>query len=184
MLAIDAVDLLHWPGLRPSFGIEAPDAFHQALPPQHFVATGDAAVKIVGDVEEGAVAVGDAGIEREQIGRHGLLVPRGLAALELLDRRSRSTPTNGRAVRLWNRCAWFCRCRAGERQHQVEQDVVVIAGVERDAVERTGGGDAAYHVERAIAVERRDLDRDHIVDLGEALPELCVEDEPPTAGWR
>jgi len=51
-----------------------------------------------------------------------------------------------------------------ERQCQVEQDVVVIAGIERDAVERAGGADAAQHVEGAVAIERRDLDGDDIVD--------------------
>ena len=59
-----------------------------------------------------------------------------------------------------------------ERQHEVEQDMIVIAGIERDAVQRAGGGDAAQHVERAIAVERRDLDGDDIVDRRKAPPEL------------
>jgi hypothetical protein len=53
------------------------------------VAAGDAAVKIVGDIEEGAVAIGDAGIERQQIGGHRVLVPRVPAHLELLDRTCR-----------------------------------------------------------------------------------------------
>ena len=74
MLTIDAVDLVHLAGAEALVRIEAPDALHQALPPQHFVAAGDAAVKIVGDVEEGAVAIGDAGIEREQVGRYAVLV--------------------------------------------------------------------------------------------------------------
>ena len=58
-----------------------------------------------------------------------------------------------------------------ERQHQVEQDVVVIAGVERDAVERAGRGYAAQHIQRAVAIERRDLDGDDVVDRREAPPE-------------
>ena len=49
--------------------IEAPHPLHQSLPAQHFVAAGDAAVKIVGDVEEGAVAIGHPRIERKQVGR-------------------------------------------------------------------------------------------------------------------
>ena len=63
-----------------------------------------------------------------------------------------------------------------ERQRKVEQDVVVIAGIERDAVERARGGDAAQHVERAVAVERRDLDGDDVVDGGKAPPEIGTED--------
>ena len=71
-----------------------------------------------------------------------------------------------------------------ERQHQIEQDVIVIAGIERDAVERAGRCDAAQHVEGAIAVERRDLDRDDIVDRGKAPPESGSRITPPTAGCR
>src|SRR3569623_221560 len=84
VLATDAGDLLHLPGGEALMRIKAPDAVHQSLPPQHLVAAGDAAMEIVGDVEEGAVAIGDAGIECEQIRRHAVLVPRRLAALELL----------------------------------------------------------------------------------------------------
>ena len=59
-----------------------------------------------------------------------------------------------------------------ERREQVEHDVVVVAGVERDAVLGARGHHAADHVERAVAVEGRHLDRDDVVDRGEAAPEL------------
>src|SRR3977135_566231 len=86
MLAADAVDLLHLARAQALGRIETPDALHQPLPPQDLVTAGDTAVKIIGDVEEGAVAVGDAGIEREQVRGHCVLVARGLADFELLDR--------------------------------------------------------------------------------------------------
>src|SRR5437879_1549574 len=86
MVAAYPVDLLHLAGAQPFGRIEAPDALHQALPPQDFVTAGDAAVKIVGDVEEGAVAIGDAGVERQQFSRQSVLVAGGLAGFELLDR--------------------------------------------------------------------------------------------------
>src|SRR3954451_25121474 len=89
MLAVDAVDLVLLAGAEALVRIEAPQALHQALPAQHLMAAGDAAVKIIGDVEEGAVAIGYAGIEREQIGRDAVLVPCCLAALELFDRARR-----------------------------------------------------------------------------------------------
>src|ERR1019366_1282831 len=85
MLVADAVDLMDLAGAEALGGIETPDALQQPLPPQNFVTAGDAAVKIIGDVEEGAVAVGNAGIERQEIGRHRRLVARGAAHLELLD---------------------------------------------------------------------------------------------------
>ncbi len=93
-----------------------------------------------------------------------VLAARGAAHLELLDRgRGPHRPVAEQAA---------AEIGAGgdavvaqvERQREIEQDVIVIAGIERDAVERAGGGDAAQHVERAVAVERRDLDGDDIVD--------------------
>src|SRR5882757_3922944 len=89
MLAADAVDFSQLPGAQGLRRIEAPDALHQSLPPQNFVAAGDAAVKIIGDVEEGAVAVGDARIERQEGGREAVLAARGAAHLELPDRARR-----------------------------------------------------------------------------------------------
>src|SRR5947207_14835668 len=85
MLAAYAVDLLHLAGAEPFGRIEAPQPLHQSLPPQDFMATGDAAVEIVGDIEERAVAIGDAGVERQEIGRHAVLAARRLAHFELLD---------------------------------------------------------------------------------------------------
>lgn len=81
MFAADAIDLLHLAGAETLGRIEAPDALQQALPTQDLVATGDAAVKIVGDVEEGAVAVGDAGIERQQIRRQVIAPARRLGSV-------------------------------------------------------------------------------------------------------
>ena len=67
---------------------------------------------------------------------------------------------------------------------QVEHDVVVVAGVERDALRGAGFGDTVDDVERRIAVERRDLDADDVVDFGEPSPEVRDSGTPPTAGCR
>src|ERR1700730_10078012 len=97
MLVADAVDLLDLTGAQAFGRIEAPDSLHQPLPPQHFVAAGDAAVEIVGDVEERAVAIGDAGIERPEIRRSRGLAPRRATHLELTDRgRGRYRPVGQR----------------------------------------------------------------------------------------
>jgi len=37
-----------------------------------------------------------------------------------------------------------------ERQRECEQDMIVIAGIKRDAIERARGGYTAQHVERAV----------------------------------
>ena len=86
MLIADAVDLFHLTRTEPLRRVEAPDSLHQALPPQDLVTAGDAAVKIVGDIEERAIAVGDARIQRQKIGRHCRFVPGRTAHFELLDR--------------------------------------------------------------------------------------------------
>ena len=62
--------------------------------------------------------------------------------------------------------------------------MVVIAGIERDPIECAGGNDAAQHIERAVAVERRDLDGDDIVDRGKAPPELSAQDHAADRGLQ
>src|ERR1700722_1869447 len=175
MLAADAVDLLHLAGAEALGRIETPEPLHQTLPPQDFMTAGDAAVKIIGDIKKSAVAIGDAGIERQQVRRHGALAPRGPAHLKLPDRpRTPYRPVAEQAATEINAGSNALVAQI-ERQREVEQDVVVIAGIERDAVERACGDNAAQHIERAVAVERRDLDGDHIVDGSETLPEIRAQ---------
>ncbi len=59
-----------------------------------------------------------------------------------------------------------------EGREQIGDDVVVVAGIERDAIFGTRLEHAAHHVERAVAVEGRDLDGDDVVDFGETAPEI------------
>src|SRR5882757_6982473 len=122
MLAADAVDFSQLPGAQGLRRIEAPDALHQSLPPQNFVTAGDAAVKIVGDVEEGAVAVGDARIERQQVGGQAVLAARGAAHFELLycgGGPHRPMPEQSAAYMRAGGDAFVAEV---ERQREVEQD--------------------------------------------------------------
>jgi hypothetical protein len=177
MLAADAVDLRHLAGAEALRGIEAPEPLHQPLPPEDFMAACDAAVKIVGDIEEGAVAIGDAGVEGQDVGRQGVLAARGLAHFELLDRaRGPYRPVPKQAA-LEKGPGGDALVAQVERQHEIEQDVIVIAGVERDAIERAGGRHSAQYIERSVAVEWRDLDGDDVIDGSEAAPEIGAEDD-------
>src|SRR5436305_7645194 len=175
MLAADAVDLLDLARTETLAPIEAPDSREQPLPPQDFVAAGNAAVKVVGNIEKRAVAVGDARIERQKIGRHRSLVARGAAHLELLDGAS------GPHRPVAEQSAFEIGSRGDaalaqiERQREVEQDVIVIAGIERNAIERARSGYAAQHVQRAIAIKRSNLDGDDVVDLRKAAAELRAQ---------
>ena len=62
-----------------------------------------------------------------------------------------------------------------ERCQKIEHDVIVIAGVERHPPLSARRDDAADDIERAVAIERCDLDRNHLLDFGEPAPELPRE---------
>src|SRR3979411_108348 len=153
MLSADAVDLAQLAGAETLMGIEAPDSLHQPLPPQDLVTTRDAAVEIIGDIEERAVAVGDAGIERQQVGRYCCLSPRRAAHFELLDRACGPHRPVAKQAATEPGSRGDAALAQVERQREVEQDVVVIAGIQRDAVEGASGGYPTEHVEGAVAVE-------------------------------
>src|SRR6185312_4169964 len=72
--------------------------------------------------------------------------------------------------------------REAERGQEIEHDAVVIAGIERDALLGARLDDAAHHVEGAVAVEGRDLHRDHRLELGKAPPEAMREREAAHGG--
>ena len=55
---VDAVDLLLLSGAEGFVGIQAPDSFQEALPPQDLMQAGDAAGEIVRHVEKGCVGIG------------------------------------------------------------------------------------------------------------------------------
>ncbi len=61
--------------------------------------------------------------------------------------------------------------RNAKWRQEVEDDVIVVAGEQRDPLLGAGLDHAPDHVQGAVAVEGRDLDRDHVVDRGEAAPE-------------
>ena len=132
----------------------------------------DHAVEVVGDVEDRGVAVGHLR-SRGRADRPGSAP----AATAAWTRSSSSTALFTHTLQCPSRPPLMRTVVAlpstvtRERRHQVEHDVVVVAGVERDAVGGTGLDHAAHHIERAVAVERRDLDRHDVLDRREAAPE-------------
>src|SRR5206468_9875309 len=58
---------------------------------------------------------------------------------------------------------------------EVDDDAVVVSSVERDLSGSAGLRYGTHHVDRPVTVERSDLDRDHVGDLGEATPEAKRE---------
>src|SRR3954453_17535241 len=69
------------------------------------------------------------------------------------------------------------------RREQVEHDVVVITGVERDVV-AARVGDGADNVDGLVPVERRDLYGDDVLDLGEPSPERIRQDPAADGGLK
>ncbi len=63
---------------------------------------------------------------------------------------------------------WACD---SERCDEINEDIVVIACVDRYVVSTPGGSDGPYDIQRLIPVERRDLDRYDILYLSETLPQ-------------
>ena len=59
---------------------------------------------------------------------------------------------------------------------QIEQDVVVVAGVEGDVLNAPGLRQGAHDVDGLIAIEGRHLDRDHVFDFEELPPELIRQE--------
>ena len=62
--------------------------------------------------------------------------------------------------------------------------MIVVAEYRHDALLRAGGDHAAHDVERAVAVERRDLDGDDVVDPAKRRQNDDDSAIPPTAGCR
>ena len=62
--------------------------------------------------------------------------------------------------------------------------MIVVAGIERDPLGGARLHHAAHHVERAIAIERRDLDGDHVLDGRKAAPERHRQDETADGGLQ
>ena len=67
-------------------------------------------------------------------------------------------------------------------REQISDNAVVVAGVERNLVRTTRCRHATDHVQREVAIERRDLDAHDVFNLGEACPEIAGK-MPSTDRW-
>ena len=67
---------------------------------------------------------------------------------------------------------------------QIGDDVVVVAGVERDLGGASALGNGAGNVDGLVAVERRDLDRAHGGDFAEGAPEFVREQPAADRGLK
>jgi len=72
----------------------------------------------------------------------------------------------------------------GERRHEVQDDVIVVARIERHALLGTGGNHAADDIERAVAIERAILMPATLPIAAKRCQNADERTMPPTAGWR
>ena len=135
------------------------------------MAPGDAALEIVGDIEEGAIAVGNLGIHRQQLGVDGIRLDGGVNTAQNPDRRFHPDAPMAEQPALDSDPDFPAVPFHDERRQQVEDDVIVVARVQSDPVRGASLDHAANEGERLVPVERRHLDRDHVFDGGEAAPE-------------
>ena len=171
---MDAVDLLALTATERFCRIQAPDAFQQALPAQDLVASGDDAMEVVGDIENGGVAVGHLRIEGEQIvgdraGLHRSMYPR-----QQFDRALHPNAPMPQQSALDAHLNWVAVRLDDKWRQQIEHDVIVIAGIKGHAVLGCGFDHATHHIQRPIAIERCDLDRHWIYVLPIDSSTLCL----------
>ena len=152
--------------------VQAPDALQQPLAAQHFMAAGNAALKVMRHVKQCAIAVGHLAVQRQQFGRYLPACNRLVCAREQLHGALRPHTPVAQQATLDAHGNGFAIAHERERRQEVQHDVVVIAGVKRHALFGLGGDHTANYIKRAVAVEWRHLDGHHVVDFAEAPPEI------------
>ena len=104
-------------------------------------------MEVVGRVEDRRVAVGHRGVERQEFSGYLVLGDRRVDARQKLDRPLDPHAPMAEQPALDAHGALAAIRRHGEGDDEVEDDVIVVAGVERDPVGGIRLDDAAHHVE-------------------------------------
>ena len=140
---------------------------------------GDTAVELIGHIEDRRIGVSELRIERQHLLRHGQVV--AMVMFDLVEDLNRALRPDGPLSKqpAHHPELDISKLINGE---QVVDDVVVIACVDRDLAGSSTLGHRTHHVDRLVAMEGRYLDRDYIVDLGEASPE-AVGKHSASDGW-
>ncbi len=181
--SVDAGDFFGLAGADGFVGIETPDAFEEALTAENFMEAGDAPGKIVGGVEKGGVGVGDFDAFADKGWRNsGVSANCRVTFVEKFDGFAR--PDGPVAEKAADDAAFDLLAvdRKSVRSEEVKDDVVVIAGVERNVA--AGFGDGTDDVKSLITIEGSDFDGGDIFDFGEFAPEIVREDAATDGGLK
>src|SRR5690606_19721272 len=119
--------------------------------------------------------VGDGRVEREQLGGDVGTVGQRADALEQFDRAAGPHAPVAEQASAYAQRHGATVARHGEGLQQIGDNVVVVARVESEAFFGVGVDDAPHDVDRAVPVEGRLLDTDHLWDRGELGPELAAQ---------
>ena len=145
--------------------------------------TGNAAAERVGNVEDAAIGIG----ERRGFGEPRFVercpAARRLDAREQLDGRASPTRPLAEESAIDPAHGTFTADGDAERREQIDNDVVVVAGIERDIVAPLVGH-GTNDVDRLIAIEGRDLDGPDIRQLGEPPPERIAQHPSANCGLQ
>src|SRR5450755_1030838 len=148
------------------FRIQAPATLKQALPAKYFVDPRDATPEPVSRIEDRRIHVGDLLGTRQQSG--GKLA---LILLEFREEQGRSLRPN-RPVTQQSAHDAHPLTEEIVLGQQINHYVVVISGVKGDVLIAAAFDNSANYIQRVIPIERRDLDSDHIWNLGKLPPEF------------
>src|ERR1700730_1578853 len=172
----DAIDLLCLTGGQIFVRIETPAPFEKTLPSQNFVDARNASMKIVNRIEQRRICVGDLLRKRQQIGRNIVhLLPSGP---EMSD--SLLCPYCPVAQQAAGKTNSLVAELIGSKQ--VEQNIIVIAGIQGDLFGAPRFGKGANYFEGLIAIERRHLDGYYVFDITAFMPESVRKNAPTDAG--
>src|SRR5690348_5313645 len=179
--ATDAIDLVGLARRELFMRVEAPGAAQQALTAEYFMDAWNAPAEGVRDVEDRAIRIGKGGGLGEHSGVEDASGALSLRAFQQLYRRSGPAGPLAKQTAVDPPQRSLAADRDGERCQQIDDDVVVVARVERDVV-TARIGDGTDHVDRLIPVEGRDLDRPDVRQLGELAPKGVAENATADRG--
>ena len=135
---------------------------------------GNASRERIRGIEYRGVRVGELGAFAQQRGIHGSRRARRFASRQQVHGRSRPHGPLPEQAAVEGAHFSLAAHHDRERSGQIVHDAVVVAGIQRDVI-APRFRDPANRVNRAIAIERRDLHCPHILDLRELAPELIAE---------
>src|SRR5215468_3971184 len=173
-----AIDFSALPGGEFFVRIKTPASFQKPLAAQNFMDAGNTAAELMRGIEQGSISIGDLMREGQQFAWNG--VPMLSAKSQMCH--GGVGPHRPMAQQAAGKTNWTgAKIKLDQK---VEQDVVIIAGIQSNLVGAARVGDGAHDINRVIAVEWCNLHRNHILDLGKLPPEFVGKESASDCGLQ